>query len=337
MYMKMNFTKLMAFGALAICLATACKKERNISETGDLVPKTVDEDPSLPSIYVNGTQLHAEAVGAKDSALIVVLHGGPGSDYRYMLHCKEFASQGYRVVFYDQRGSGLSKRHSANSYSIQTMIDDLDAVIAHYKTNSNQKVFLLGHSWGAMLAAIYVNAHKGQGIDGMVLGEPGGLVWDDVMNYSSGVQGFGFFSEPLNDATYMDQFISAKEDDHAVLDYKRLLMVEGSDPKKDPTGNTSGYQLVWRLGAVVYGAMFDLGKREKPDWTENLHLFQKKVLFVYSERNTHYGLAYAQKVSAPLSNVELFENPESGHDMISPPEAWAYFYPKALTYFNSLK
>lgn len=304
---------------------------------GNLVPETVDQDTGLPSIHVNGTHLHSEALGNKDSAMIVVIHGGPGSDYRYMLNCKEFANQGYRVIFYDQRGSGLSKRHPGNSYSIQIMIDDLDAVINYYKTSATQKVFLLGHSWGAMLASIYVNAGNAAKIDGLLLAEPGGLIWEDVMNYSSGIQSFGFFSEELNDATYMDQFISAKEDEHAVLDYKRLLMVEGSDPKKDPTGNTEGYQLIWRLGAVAYHSLFEIGKRENPDWTTNLHLFTQKVLFVYSERNRFYGLKYAEKVSSPFPNVELFKNLDAGHDMISQPEGWSHFYPKALSYFNSLK
>ena len=319
-----------------VFLLVSCSKEKYINEPGNLVPKTVDQDPGLPSISINGTQLHSEAFGQKDSALIVVLHGGPGSDYRYMLNCKEFANQGYRVVFYDQRGSGLSKRHPGNSYSIQTMIDDLDAVINYYKTSPSQKVFLLGHSWGAMLASIYINDNNAGKIDGVVLAEPGGLIWEDVIKYTSGVQGFGFFSEELNDVTYMDQFISAKEDEHAILDYKRLLKVEGSEPKDDPTGNTDGYQMIWRLGAVAYNSLFEIGKRDNPNWTRNLHLFTKKVLFVYSERNKFYGLEHAQKVSSPYPFVELFKNPQAGHDMISPANGWAHFYPKALSYFNSL-
>ncbi|MCK6649925.1 MAG: lysophospholipase, partial [Bacteroidia bacterium] len=252
-----------------LIIFSSCKKEKYITDEGNLVPKTVDQDPSLPSIFVNETQLHSEAFGHKDSALIIVLHGGPGSDYRYMLNCKEFANQGYRVVFYDQRGSGLSKRHPSDNYSIQIMIDDLDAVINYHKTSPTQKVFLLGHSWGAMLASIYIIARNATKVDGLLLAEPGGLIWEDVMKYTSGIQSFGFFSEELNDATYMDQFITAKEDEHAILDYKRLLMVEGSEPKNDPTGNTDGYQLIWRLGYVAYNTLFEIGKRDNPNWTIN--------------------------------------------------------------------
>src|SRR5829696_1711314 len=116
---------------LLICFISlyGCIKENFITEEGNLVPKTVENDLSLPSISVNGTVLHAETYGNPDSAMVVVLHGGPGADYRHLLNCKELASGGYYVVFYDQRGSGLSKRHSKSSYSIQLMQDDLNAVI----------------------------------------------------------------------------------------------------------------------------------------------------------------------------------------------------------------
>ena len=98
---------MLAFIAL---LLFSCTKERLINEPGNLVPRTVDQDPSLPSITVNGAMLHSEAFGHPDSTMIVCIHGGPGGDYRYLLNCKDLADYGYRVVFYDQRGSGLSQR-----------------------------------------------------------------------------------------------------------------------------------------------------------------------------------------------------------------------------------
>src|SRR5436189_2847021 len=102
---------------LLICFTGwwGCKKELSIKDEGNLVPKTVETDKTLPAISVNGTILHAQSFGDPDSALVVVLHGGPGSDYRYLLNCKEFANEGYHVIFYDQRGSGLSKRHGRSA------------------------------------------------------------------------------------------------------------------------------------------------------------------------------------------------------------------------------
>src|SRR5688572_638745 len=198
---------------LFICLFSlwGCTKEKIITEEGNLVPKTVEEDHTLPSISVNGTRLHAETFGNPDSAMVIVLHGGPGSDYRHLLNCKELASQGFYVVFYDQRGSGLSKRHSKSSYSIQVMLDDLNAVIAHYRKSPAQKVFLLGHSWGAMLATAFIVKYPAA-ISGAILAEPGGFTWEDVEGYVRRSRDIKITSELISDFLYADQFITGKKD-----------------------------------------------------------------------------------------------------------------------------
>jgi len=323
---------------LLICLINlcGCKKENYITQEGNLVPKTVDQDPTLPSISINGTMLHAETFGNADSAMVVILHGGPGSDYRDLLNCKEFASQGYYVIFYDQRGSGLSKRHDKSSYSNEVMLDDLSAVIAHYRKSPTQKVFLLGHSWGATLATSFINKYGGA-INGAILAEPGGFTWSDIEGYVSRSRDVKITSELMSDFLYADQFITGKKDQQAILDYKYALRFAAADGDKDnPIGN-EGPLPFWRLGAVVNEALFELGDKEKPDWTTHLREYNTKVLFVYSERNRAYGLDYAQKVSSAYPNVQLFKVNGAGHDMLSFPTGWSNFYPVALNYLNSLK
>ena len=312
-----------------------CTKQKTIKEEGNLVPKTVEHDPTLPSISINSTMLHAETFGSPDSAMVMVLHGGPGSDYRHLLNCKEFANHGYYVVFYDQRGSGLSKRHSKSSYSIQLMLDDLNAVIAHYRKSPAQKVFLLGHSWGAMLATAFINKYPAV-ISGAILAEPGGFTWEDVEGYVSRSRDIKITSELTSDLLYADQFTTGKKDEHAILDYKYALLSITDGDKDSPIGD-EGPLPFWRSGAIVNQALFELGNKEKPNWTTHLNQYMTKVLFVYSERNRAYGLAYAQKVSSAYPNVQLFKVNGAGHDMLSFPTGWSNFYPVALNYLNSLK
>ena len=133
---------LVAFSVVILC---SCETYE-LSEPGLLVPLTVTEDHSLSSIDVNGTSLHSETFGNPYDPMVVAIHGGPGADYRSILNCKDFADDGYYVVFYDQRGSGLSERHEANVYTMQIFIDDLNAVIDYYNTGQEQKVILMGHS-----------------------------------------------------------------------------------------------------------------------------------------------------------------------------------------------
>jgi proline iminopeptidase len=324
----------MATAIISAITIGGCEKEIYLDEPGNLVPKTADQDPAIPSVIINGARLHSEAFGPPDSTLIVVLHGGPGSDYRYLLKCKEFANQGYRVVFYDQRGCGLSQRFSKSSYSLKVMFDELGGVIDHYRTSPSQKVFLLGQSWGAMLATAYVNEHP-SAISGLILAEPGGFVWHDIADYSERSREAGIAGEMLNDVTYMDQFITGKESQQEILDYKFGLLSFAETDKDNPMGNEAHVPF-WRWGAVCNHSLFELGEAEQPDWTTNLYQFPTKILFMYSENNRAYGEEWAKKVSSAYPNVQLFEVMGAGHDMLTFDTGWNNAYPVMLEYLNSM-
>ena len=77
----------------AVCLA-------GCHDVDELVQPTVDDDPTIPAIEVNGTRLHSEAFGDPDAPLIIDLHGGPGSDYRGQVKLAALADDGFRVVFW---------------------------------------------------------------------------------------------------------------------------------------------------------------------------------------------------------------------------------------------
>ena len=309
-----------------------CEKELKTTDPGNLVPRTVDQDPNLPSIIVNGTQLHTEAFGNPSDPMVVFLHGGPGSDYRNALNVKSLADH-YYVVFYDQRGSGLSKRHPKNSYSLQLMLDDLTAVIQHYRSSPTQKVFLFGHSWGAMLATAYINQYPAK-INGAVLAEPGGFTWEEMKEYIEASKKLKLFTEATNDAVYPDQFLTGDENDHDVLDYKLNLQTVYSYAP----GNTEGIEgpsPFWRNGAVVNKALFDIGEKEGFNFRTNLSQFTTKVLFLYSEKNKAYGEAFAQRLSAAYPNVQLNRINGTGHELIY--FAWDKVFPLVQTYYNSLR
>jgi proline iminopeptidase len=312
---------------------TACE-ELDPGKPGMLVPKTVDEDASLPSIEVNNTRLHAEAFGINTNPMIVVMHGGPGEDYRSLLNCQELADHGYYVVFYDQRGTGLSKREDKSKFSMQVMLDDLTGVINHYRTSSGQKIILLGQSWGAMLASAYIDKYP-TAIAGAMLCEPGGLVWDDVVDYMGRSRDYGITNEATGDATYIDQFITGKEADHEMLDYKFGIASSTGSSKDSPLGD-EGPIPFWRKGAIANRALTEMGEDTEPNWTKYLHLFDTKVLFLYSENNKAYGLAHAQHVSSAYPNVQVERIDDAGHEMLTFENGWNNFLPLALNYLNEL-
>ncbi|MEJ8843625.1 alpha/beta hydrolase [Lacibacter sp. H375] len=319
---------------ILLFIVSSCTKGKFIQQEGNLVPNTVEQDPTLPALAVNGTVFHAETFGNPQNSMLVILHGGPGSDYRYLLNCKEFASKGYFVIFFDQRGSGLSKRHNKEDFSIQLMIDDLNAVILHYRKSPTQKLFLLGHSWGAILATAYINQIPSK-VNGAIFCEPGGFKWTDIEAYVKRARDIRFTSEVLNDAFYLDQFITGKKDQHAILDYKLGLLAAAESSVDNPTGNEALLPF-WRAGAVVNKALFELGEKQQPDWTGNLQMFTPPILFVYSERNKAYGLDHARYVSSAYQQVQLQRIDNAGHDFLSFPSGWIQFFPVAFQYLNSL-
>lgn len=87
---------------------------------------------------------------------IVFLHGGPG--VRFMPWDSSiygaFAADGFRVYLYDQAGSGASALlpHSKD-YTIERFVEDLEAVRLQLHAD---RMILIGHSWGSMLAASYM-------------------------------------------------------------------------------------------------------------------------------------------------------------------------------------
>ena len=337
MKIKNFLTVAIIFSAVFIA---GCEEERYINEPGYLVPKTVDQDPTLPSITVNGVMLHSEAFGHPDSTMVVSIHGGPGSDYRYMLNSKDLADYGYRVVFYDQRGSGLSQRLSKESYldhgigAVEALYDELSGVIAHYRTSPEQKVYLLGHSWGAMLATAYAGKYP-NAIEGLVVCEPGGLVWEDVMTFMTNTRSFSLFGETLNDATYLDQFITPGITDkglHEIFDYKFGVIVS----KNEITGDVNG--IAWRAGAIINSAFIEIGQKYEPDFSEGIGNFNVPVLFFYSEKNKGYPDSWAQKISSAYNSRTLIKISGTGHDgiIMDTPQWKAQTLPAILEYFNSL-
>jgi proline iminopeptidase len=302
-----------ALGFALALSATACMDP---DDPGNLVPATVEDDPSLPRIAVNGTLLHAEAFGTPGAPMIVVLHGGPGGDYRSLLPYRVLADDGYYVVFWDHRGAGLSKRHSASSYTFDHQyLEDLRQVIEHFGSSPTQRLVFLGHSWGAMYATWFINEHGtyGDRVAGAVLSEPGAFTSAGLEDYlAQQIPPWGYTSEELNDLTWADQFMSPS--DHARADFLQAIAAMADAPREhnDP-GNPHPF---WRKGAVVNRRLLELGLDRGFDWTTRLGAFPPKVLFLRGELNENMPLAHQQELASHYASSQLITVPGVGHEGI---------------------
>jgi proline iminopeptidase len=212
-----------------------------------LVPPTVDEDPTLPSVELNGTRLHLEESGRSTGTPIIFLHGGPGNDSAYMRPLGKTCPGGslgdsHRLVFWDQRGVGLSRRHPASEISYALYLADLDAVVNHVDPDQHGVIFI-GHSWGGAYAAGYLGRHP-ERVRAAALLEPRALT-EELDNGLPNAGNVDLTKEWVNDLAWSDEFLTP--DSHAAADLQIMLAVFSAQDFR----RTLEPMPVYRFGAAV--------------------------------------------------------------------------------------
>lgn len=95
--------------------------------------------------------------------LLLYLHGGPGdAALPLMLKYNSALESKYTVVIWEQRGAGKSYYPFSpdEALTIQAFLDDIHALIEYLiKRFQQEKVFLLGHSWGSMLGMKFIQQY----------------------------------------------------------------------------------------------------------------------------------------------------------------------------------
>lgn len=122
--------------------------------------------------------LYVEECGNPCGLPVVVLHGGPGSGCRPN-HRAFFDPGFYRILLFDQRGSGRSEpRGCVRLNRTPDLIDDLECM---RRALGVDRWILFGGSWGATLALLYAQAHPaavlGLVLRGVFLARPRDLDW----------------------------------------------------------------------------------------------------------------------------------------------------------------
>ncbi|OGT57797.1 MAG: prolyl aminopeptidase [Gammaproteobacteria bacterium RIFCSPHIGHO2_12_FULL_63_22] len=124
----------------------------------DLYPEIDVYDSGMLSVDARH-QVYYEQCGNPNGKPVVILHGGPGAGCSAKMR-RFHDPKAYRIVLFDQRGSGRSTPHAdLVDNTTWDLVADIEALREHLGI-SRWQVF--GGSWGSTLALAYAQAHPGR-------------------------------------------------------------------------------------------------------------------------------------------------------------------------------
>jgi len=108
-------------------------------------------------------------VGNNPKIKVLLLHGGPGTTHEYFEACDSFlTAAGIEYYYYDQLGSAYSDQPDEPSlWEVPRFVEELEQVRQALGLN-HDNFYLLGHSWGGILAIEYSLKYQ-QNLKGLIV------------------------------------------------------------------------------------------------------------------------------------------------------------------------
>ncbi len=250
-------------------------------------------------VVERGVTLHHFAHGTGRGVLVV--HGGPGKPIQRPWPGLEPLSGEYSFLYYDQRGCGLSTRpidrfSSSNYYGNMQVLEKtlgLGAQIADIerirRILGEEKLVLIGHSFGAFLAALYAAEFPDRvsalvlvapasvlvmpGEDGGLFGEVGRLLPEQMrQEYAVFLKSYLDFSNIFSRTEAELASVNARFGKY----YRIAARAKGfSAPDDDQAGSQGGW--------MVQAMYFSMGKRH--DCRSALRKARSPVLVIHGEND----------------------------------------------------
>ena len=177
---------------LAVLVALPASTPPVLGANGQPVPGSIAE---LTTIELGG---HGQAISIRaadsDKPVLLYLSGGPGqSDIAFARALLEPLTADFVVVVWDQRGSGKSYAalDPTSTYTPDALVSDTIALTEHLRQRfSEEKIYLLGESWGSTLGVLAVQERpdlfhayigSGQMVSQRATDQ---IIWRDLLAYA---------------------------------------------------------------------------------------------------------------------------------------------------------
>ena len=150
------------------------KRETILDEVVHIEKEVILDIPDVPRwcdrlelkksrVNVGDCELYVEEEG--DGIPIVLLHGGPGGTHHsfhpHFSRTRKFA----RIIYYDQRGCGLSDFIRGDGYTVDQAVEDLESL---RKAMNIDEWIVLGWSYGGLLGQCYTIKYP-ESVMGLIL------------------------------------------------------------------------------------------------------------------------------------------------------------------------
>ncbi len=160
-------------------------------------------------------EVYVDESGSVDGIPVLFVHSGPGSGCEFDSRCF-FNPEKYRIILFDQRGSGRSTPHGeTQNNTTADLIADMEKIREFLGVEA---WVLFGGGWGSTLSLVYAQSHPdrvlGLVLRGVFLGRQQDIDWF----YQDGVS--RFFPDHWEDFVAP---LPANERDDCVAAYARLL------------------------------------------------------------------------------------------------------------------
>jgi len=318
-----------------IALFTSCKQE-TVATQNEYFAQSSDSIQNggvkvIPISTPKGTfNVWTKRIGNNPKIKVLLLNGGPGATHEYFECFENFLpAEGIEFIYYDQLGCGNADNPNDTSmWDLARYVEEVEQVRKALKLD-NTNFYLLGHSWGGILAMEYAtkyqNNMKGLIISNMMASCPeydkyanevlSKQMNPEVLAELMKIEANNDFSNPR----YMELLLPNFYEKHIL----RFPAKDWPEPVNRSLGKMNQSLYVTMQGPSEFGIS---GKLEKWDRKADLKNVKIPTLVIGAKHDT-MDPKHMEEISKILPNGSYLFCPNGSH---------MAFYDDQKTYFSGL-
>jgi proline iminopeptidase len=267
---------------LAMLGLASCAREERAAAVDSVAP-VVALPPGEHYLAVEGGRIWYKVSGSGAGTPVVLLHGGPGVA-SYYLKPLEALGDDRPVVRYDQLGTGKADLVTDTTlFTVARYVQELEALRAAL---GYDRMHVVGHSWGTMLAMDYYAAYPGR-VASLTLASPAlnAQAWakharallktlpDSMQRAVASADSMGVYDGPAYQAAnaeFMARFVVRRprqaDSDSTMARYGAAVYSHMWGPSEFTVlGTLKGYNAEGRLKDIRVPTLFTVGEFDEAD------------------------------------------------------------------------